>query len=167
MSMVIIKVVNDTISDHTKFGNGSTESRYEVTVATRVLLSSTQRSWEYRTAGHLVFWKPWPAVELKKVPSVTKHGFLPWAQRKPNTRLEICKAFQDRLTFLNRHMIVKISWNLSILWNLLRITDCWPFSVLKTLTGSQAEKCHKTWLSVNQTLDLRSVKLHFRIAWLF
>ena len=30
-------------------------------------------------------------------------------QRKPNTRLEICKAFQDRLTFLNRHMIVYIS----------------------------------------------------------
>ena len=21
---------------------------------------------EYRTAGHLVFWKPWPAVELRK-----------------------------------------------------------------------------------------------------
>ena len=25
---------------------------------------------EYRTAGHLVFWKPWKAVELKKVVSV-------------------------------------------------------------------------------------------------
>ena len=66
--------------------------------------------WEYRTAGHLVFyvvfWKPWPAVELKKVLSVTKHGFVFWAQRKSNTRLEIYKAFQDRLTCLNRHMIV-------------------------------------------------------------
>ena len=62
--------------------------------------------WEYGTAGHLVFWKPWPAVELKKVLSVTKHGFVFWAQRKPNTRLEIYKAFQDRLTCLNRHMIV-------------------------------------------------------------
>ena len=33
------------------------------------------------------------------------------------------------------------------LWNLLRIWDCRPFSVLKTLTGSRAEKsskCHKT-----------------------
>ena len=39
--------------------------------------------WECRTAGHLVFWKPWPAVELKKVLSVTKHGFVFWAQRKP------------------------------------------------------------------------------------
>ena len=28
--------------------------------------------WEYGTAGHLVFWKPWPAVELKKVLSVKK-----------------------------------------------------------------------------------------------
>ena len=65
--------------------------------------------WEYRTAGHLVFWKLWPAVELKKVSSVTKHGFVFWAQRKPNTRLEIYKAFQDRLTCLNRHMIVEIS----------------------------------------------------------
>ena len=59
------------------------------------------------------------------------------------------------------------------LWNLLRIWDCRPFSVLKTLTGSPAEKsskCHKTRFSslepsVNQTLDLRSIK-HFRIAWL-
>ena len=62
--------------------------------------------WEYRTARHLVFWKPWPAVEQKKVLSVTKHGFVFWAQRKPNTRLEIYKAFQDRLTCLNLHMIV-------------------------------------------------------------
>ena len=33
------------------------------------------------------------------------------------------------------------------LWNLPRIWDCQPFSVLKTLTGSRAEKsfkCHKT-----------------------
>ena len=35
--------------------------------------------WEYRTARNLVFWKPWPAVELKKVLSVTKHGFVFWA----------------------------------------------------------------------------------------
>ena len=61
--------------------------------------------WEYRTAGHLVFLKLSPAVELKKVLSVTKHSFIIWAQRKPNTRLEIYKAFQDRLTCLNRHMI--------------------------------------------------------------
>ena len=98
--------------------------------------------WEYRTAGHLVFWKPWPAVELEKVLSVTKHGFVLWAQRKPNTRLEIYKAFQDRLTFLNRHMIVKISWNLSIMWNLLRIKDCRPFSVLETLTGYRPYYSH-------------------------
>ena len=38
----------------------------------------------------------------KKVLNVTKHG----AQRKPNAKLEIDKAFQDRSTFLNRHMIV-------------------------------------------------------------
>ena len=61
---------------------------------------------EYGTAGHLVFWKPWPTVELKKVRSVTKHGFVCWAQRKPNPRLEAYKAFQDCLTCLNRHMIV-------------------------------------------------------------
>ena len=62
--------------------------------------------WECRTAGHLVFWKLWPAVELKKVFSVTKHAFVFWAQRKQNTRLEIYKAFQDRLPCRNRHMIV-------------------------------------------------------------
>ena len=58
------------------------------------------------TAGHLVFSTPWPAVELKKVWSVTKHGFVFWTQRKPNSILEIYKAFQDRLTSLSRHMIV-------------------------------------------------------------
>ena len=70
---------------------------------------------EYRTAGHLEpVWKPWPAVELKKVLSVTNHSFVFWAQREPNAILEIYKAFQDRLTFLNRHMIVLFSWICSI-----------------------------------------------------
>ena len=50
-----------------------------------------------------------PAVDLKKVLSVTKHGFVFWAQRKANATLEIYKAFQERLTFLNRQMIVSIS----------------------------------------------------------
>ena len=45
---------------------------------------------------------------LKKVLSVTKHGFVFWAQGKPNAKLEIYKVFQDRLTFLNRHKIVWI-----------------------------------------------------------
>ena len=39
--------------------------------------------------------------KLKNILSVTKHGFVFWAQCKPNTKLEIYKAFQDRLTFLN------------------------------------------------------------------
>ena len=64
---------------------------------------------EYGTAGHLVFWKLWPAVELKKVLGVTKHAFVFWAQRKPNIRLEIYKAFQDRLTCLNSFDFVKFS----------------------------------------------------------
>ena len=34
--------------------------------------------WEYGTAGHLVFSTPWPTVELKKVLSVTKNGFVFW-----------------------------------------------------------------------------------------
>ena len=38
--------------------------------------------------------------------SVTKHSFVFRAQRKPNAKLENYKAFQDRLTFLNRRMIV-------------------------------------------------------------
>ena len=55
------------------------------------------------------------------------------------------------------------------LWNLLRIWDCRPFSVLKTLTGSRAEKsskCHKTWFRLLSLAYLRSIK-HFRIASLF
>ena len=96
------------------------------------------------------FWKPWPAVELKKVLSVTKHGFAISSSKPrvnqtldsgadpgfflgggaeyqlykktaghlrgmripctlpldPPLTLEIYKAFQDRLTCLNRHMIV-------------------------------------------------------------
>ena len=37
-----------------------------------------------RTAGHLVLWKPWPAVDLKKVLSVTKHGLVFWAHQTLN-----------------------------------------------------------------------------------
>ena len=61
---------------------------------------------EYRTAGHLVFWKPWPAVELKKVLSVTKHGFIFWdlkfwARRKPNATLaRYIKHFRIAWPFL-------------------------------------------------------------------
>ena len=55
-----------------------------------------------------MFWKLWPAVELENVLSVTKRGFVFWAQRKQNTRLEIYKAFQDRL-----HINVVITWQLS------------------------------------------------------
>ena len=62
--------------------------------------------WECRTAGHLVFWKLWPAVELKKVLSDTKHGFVFWAQYKPNTRLEIYKAFQAGGVTEATHQIV-------------------------------------------------------------
>ena len=67
--------------------------------------------------------------------SVTNHGFVFWAQREPNAILEIYKAFQDRLTFLNQHMIVWFSWILLDLWNLLKRQDCRSFSTLKTLTG--------------------------------
>ena len=35
------------------------------------------------------FFQDWPALELKKFLSVTKHDFVFWAQRKPNARLEI------------------------------------------------------------------------------
>ena len=44
--------------------------------------------------------------KLKKVLSVAKRGSVFLAQRKPNAKLEIYKAFQDRLTSLNRLMIV-------------------------------------------------------------
>ena len=90
-------------------------------------------------ASHLVFSTPWPAVELKKVPSVTKHGVVFWAQRKPNAILEIYKAFQDRLTFLTGHMIVWLSWIFFDLWNLLKRQDSRSFSILKRcgyMTGS-------------------------------
>ena len=65
-----------------------------------------------------MFWKFWPAVELKKVLSVSNHGFVFWAQYEPNAILDWSinryKVFQDRLTFLNRHMIVWFSWIFSI-----------------------------------------------------
>ena len=65
-----------------------------------------------------MFWKFWPAVEPKKVLSVSNHGFVFWAQYEPNAILDWSinryKVFQDRLTFLNRHMIVWFSWIFSI-----------------------------------------------------
>ena len=39
-------------------------------------------SFLFPTAGHLVFWKSWPAVDLEKVLSITKcHAFIFWALR--------------------------------------------------------------------------------------
>ena len=39
-----------------------------------------KNSKEYGTAGHLVFWND------RQVLSVTKHGLVFWAQRKPNAK---------------------------------------------------------------------------------
>ena len=114
------------------------------------LFSICEIYWKYRTAGHLVFWKSWPAVDLKKVLSVTKHGFLFWAQLGPFKSfftLEIYKAFQDRLTFLNRHMVVWLAGFFRFV-KFMENIGLLVFSVLKTLTASRAEKsskCHKTW----------------------
>ena len=36
-------------------------------------------SFLFPTASHLVFWKSWPAVDLKKFVTVAKHGFVFWA----------------------------------------------------------------------------------------
>ena len=64
-------------------------------------------------------------------------------------KLETNKIPQNRLAGLIRITTYDSSERLNFfcLWNLLRIWDCRPFSVLKTLTGSRAEKslkCHKT-----------------------
>ena len=67
-------------------------------------------------------------------------------------RLETNKTWDRNLTKLAG--LIRITTydsserlNFFNLWNLLRIWDCRPFNVLKTLTGSWAErssKCHKT-----------------------
>ena len=59
-----------------------------------------------------------------------------------NTKLEIYKAFQDRLAFLNQHD--SLAWLGSLdKSNLLKMPDCQLFRVLKTLTGSLPEKVSK------------------------
>ena len=59
-----------------------------------------------------------------------------------NTKLEIYKAFQDHLAFLNQHD--SLAWLGSLdKSNLLKIPDCQLFRVLKTLTGSRPEKVSK------------------------
>ena len=71
--------------------------------------------------------------------SVTNHGFVFWAQREPNAILEIYKAFQDRLTFLNRRMIVS---GLLEFLGFVKFTEktglSRSFSILKTLTSYRA-----------------------------
>ena len=84
-----------------------------------------------------MFSKPWPAVELKKVVSVTNmvQNPEPW-QRKPNAMLKIYKAFEDSLTFLNWHMILWFNWICSICeiyWK--HRTAGHLVLTLKTLTG--------------------------------
>ena len=53
-----------------------------------------------------------PKKILRSSPSLEIPSTPPPPRNKPNAILEIYEAFQDRLTFLNRHMI---SWNSSIL----------------------------------------------------
>ena len=116
----------------------------ERTKTNNLLNLLTPDALQYRTAGHLVFWKPWPAVEQRKV-KCHKTWFRllspAWTKRYI---LEIYKAFQDRLTFFNRHMIVWLSWIFLELWNLLKRQDCRSFSILKTLpvTGHIARPGH-------------------------
>ena len=60
-------------------------------------------------------------MSIKKSQAILKHfidlKFSVWFtlcsenETKPNTRLEMYKAFQDRLTFLNGHLIVWIGWD--------------------------------------------------------
>ena len=96
---------------------------------------------------------------LKNVLSVTKHGFVFWAQRKPNARLAIYNAFDslDWLGFLDRS-------------NLLKIPDCRSFSVLKTLTGywpysySDSRK-RKQGVSIRtQAVKLHKNYVHFKYS---
>ena len=47
-----------------------------------------------RTAGHLVFWKPWPAVSLEQNPSVTTHRFVLYAQRKLSIEFKTTRVFR-------------------------------------------------------------------------
>ena len=41
-------------------------SRHVIVLILAAIFRFCEIYWEYRTTGHLVFWKPWPAVELKK-----------------------------------------------------------------------------------------------------
>ena len=63
--------------------------------------------WEYRTAGHLVFWKLWPAVELKNVLSLqyVSQNTVSSSEPSVNQTLDL-RSIKHRLTWLNRHMIV-------------------------------------------------------------
>ena len=121
---------------------------------------------EYRSASHLVFSTPWPAVELKKVLSATKHGFVFWARRKSNARL----------TFLYWHMTVKIGWIFSIFeifgeyrtaGHLVFSHWSWPAVELKKFLSVTKRAWFRLLMSsepsVNQTLHMRSIK-HFRTA---
>ena len=82
---------------------------------------------KYRSAGHLVIWKSWPAVDPKKITnhvsqsSVTNHGFALWAGREPRVGLAIDTALLNRLAVLIWHLIVWIGSR----WGLLRFLTIW------------------------------------------
>ena len=59
--------------------------------------------WEYRTAGHLVFWKPWPAVELKKVSQ--NINMVSFSEPSVNQTLDLRSIKHLWIAWL-RHMIV-------------------------------------------------------------
>lgn len=76
-----------------------------------------------------------------------------WARTK-GFGLENCRVLLNRLALLYKHIIVLIGWVPFSALNLSIISDCWLFTVLKTLTGyrsanhSEYLKCCR-WVPVN------------------
>ena len=85
----------------------------------------------------LVFSRPWPAVGSEQNPSVTNSWLPSWARTK-GFKLENCRALLNRLALLYQHRIAWIGWLPLISLNLSKISDCWLFTVLKTLTGCRS-----------------------------
>ena len=73
----------------------------------------------------LVFWKPCPTVDLKKVLSVTKHGFVFWPSANQTLGLRSVKHFRIAWVFFfkSKKIPAKLNYHMSIKKSQAKFTD--------------------------------------------
>ena len=102
--------------------------------------------WENRTAGHLVFWKPWPAVELKKVIRPCQGGSHVARLNFKMSRVVVYKCLSLIVSFA----VTVAIWPREVVscgdFILRAVATFWAMSLVGIYPGrAWSYKCRKTW----------------------